>query len=39
MWEFPCVDCVSNVFGERAGFVMDTSYVFPQGVLHVIPLI
>lgn len=31
--------CVSSVFGVRAVFDMDTSHVFPQGVLAVIPLL
>ena len=36
MWEHPCVDCVSNIFGSRAGFGMDASHVFPQSMLAVI---
>ena len=38
MWECPYVDCMSSVFGVRAGFGMDTSLVFLQVVLAVIPL-
>ena len=30
--------CVSSVFGAVAGFGMDFSHVFPQGVLAIIPL-
>lgn len=32
MWKCPC-------FGEMVGFGMATSYVFPQGMLAIIPLI
>ena len=28
-----------SVFGARAGFAIDTSHTFPQGVLAIIPLI
>ena len=31
--------CVSNSFGGRAGFGMETSYIFPRCVLAVISLI
>ena len=34
-----CRLCVSNVFGVRAGFGMDTSHIFPQGVLVSVALI
>lgn len=37
IWEHHCVDC--DIFGERAGFNMDTSHIFLQGVLAVFPLI
>ena len=30
---------VSSIFGARAGFGMDASHIFPQGVLVVTPLI
>ena len=40
MWECPCVDCVlSSVFGTRADFDVDTSHIFPQGVLATVTLI
>ena len=34
-----CRLCVSNVFDVKALFDMDTSHVFPQGLLDVITLI
>ena len=34
-----CRLCVSNVFGERAGFDMDANHILPQGVLAAITLI
>lgn len=40
MWECPCVDCVlSSIFGLRADFDVDTSHIFPQGVLATVTLI
>lgn len=33
-----CKLCVSNAFGMRAGFSMDTNHVFPKGVLDIHPL-
>ena len=37
--ECPCVDYKSNIFGVKAGFSMDSSHVFPQSVLAIVPLI
>ena len=34
----PCVDCVSSVFGERAGFDMNASHVCPQSVPAIVTL-
>lgn len=31
--------CVSNIFGVRAGFDLDTRHIFPQGVLATVTLI
>ena len=31
--------CVPNAFGGRAGFDMNTSHIFPQGVLAAITLV
>ena len=40
MWECPCVDCVlSSIFGLRADFDVDTSHIFPQGMLNAITLL
>ena len=33
MGAFVCRLCLSSVFGTRASFDMDTSYIFPQGML------
>lgn len=39
IWEHPCVDCVSNIFGARTDFSMDAIHVFPQSMLGIIPFI
>ena len=39
MWEHPCVDRVSDIFGEKAGFAMNASHIFPQDVLAAVTLI
>ena len=39
MWEHPCVDCESNIFGERPVFVMDSCHISLQSVLAVVALI
>ena len=38
MWEHPYTDCVCPCLGGRAGFDVDSSYIFPQGVLAAITL-
>lgn len=38
-WEHLNRLCISNIFGVRAGFSMNASHIFPQGVLVVFPLI
>lgn len=37
MWEHPCVDCKSNIFGVRV-FCMDACLIFPQGALPIVSL-
>ena len=41
MWECPYTVCVCPValVGERAGFDVNTSHIFPQGVLVVVILV
>ena len=34
-----CRQCVSSVFGVKAGFGMDAGHIFPQSVLTIFPLI
>ena len=38
MWEHHCVACVPSVFAVRTGVDVDSSPVFPQGVLAAVTL-
>ena len=39
MWGHHYADCLPSVFAVRAGFDVDTSHIFPQGMLATVTLV